>query len=119
MEELKFERAEGTWAAAPGLDIRALTRDAELRVRRPPSRSTASHNGGCTVYSNGKPSCRRLGRQARHEWSAIEAVKASCWGERPAPAFFPWPELVSRRLDRTRAMLAHFGLELCGMPAPR
>ena len=21
MEELKFERAEGTWAAAPGLDI--------------------------------------------------------------------------------------------------
>ena len=38
MEELKFERADGTWAAAPGLDIRALTTDAELRVSaaRPP-----------------------------------------------------------------------------------
>ena len=79
MEELKFERADGTWAAAPGLDIRALTTDAELRVRRPPSRSTASHNGGGTVYSNmtRSPAGDAWGgysRQARHEWSAMEAV---------------------------------------------
>jgi hypothetical protein len=86
---IKVRARRGNLGSGTGVRYRALTTDAELRVRRPPSRSTASHNGGCPVYSNGKPSCRRLGRQARHEWSAIEAVKASCWGGETSSRFLP------------------------------
>jgi len=43
MEELKFERDEGTWAAAPGLDF---VSDNGCRS------SSAARPRGCTVYSN-------------------------------------------------------------------
>jgi hypothetical protein len=33
MEELKFERAEGTWAAAPGLELRIRARPPVVRRR--------------------------------------------------------------------------------------
>jgi len=54
MEELKFERDEGTWAAAPGL---------ELRIRaRPPVVRRRTTEGVCLFEDDAEPSWRRLAR---------------------------------------------------------
>jgi hypothetical protein len=114
MEEIKFERAEGTWAAAPGLDWMSVPDNGcGAPYPRLASGSTASSNGGCRVYSKmtlspdgeaWRGSCR-ASRQTRDEWSGMEAVAhLELVLEMEGPSF-PWARSVSRCLDRTRAML--------------
>ena len=86
---IKFERADGTWAAAPGLDIRR--KGCGLRHPRPPSGSTASRNGGCRVYSNMtlSPAVDAWGGYSRASPARMECDGGREPGKGPGDAFLP------------------------------
>src|SRR2546430_11958562 len=97
--------------------------DPELRIRARPPVSTAPHNGGCRVYSEDdtEPTWPRLARRTaklRGSPGRVECdgsrgpPRTASRGGRPADRgensarFCPRARSVSRRLDRSRAMLA-------------